>query len=205
MIQKSKSLPLFQRFNFAAAIVILAALTVFVYAILIQKPISYEPSRAANFPGDCDGNGAVTLIDFQILSNSFGKSQGQSGYDGRCDFNGNQTIDLPDFQVLSNNFGKTGTVTNTPTPRITATPTPKVTQGPTPTLSPGVSCSSLSGIERRFPCSPLVAGPMPEQPTSGTDAWDMFTSSLYAGASNSVNERFSAVTNPVGSGVVIRN
>jgi hypothetical protein len=69
-----------------------------------------------------------------------------------------------------------------------------------------ISCGSLTGIEKKFPCAPLTIGGMPEQPTGGTDAWDMFTTSLYPGTSgNGVNERFSAVANPAGSGVVVRN
>lgn len=90
----------------------------------------------------------------------------------------------------------------------TNTPTP-FNLSPTPTLppSPGVSCSSLSGIERRFPCSQLKVGPMPENVSSGTDAWDMFTNILYPGLSDGdgINERFSAVSNPAGSGVVVKN
>lgn len=52
-----------------------------------------------------------------------------------------------------------------------------------------------------------MVGPMPEKTTSGSDAWDMFSSILYQGVSdgNGVNERFSVVDNPVGSGVVVRN
>jgi hypothetical protein len=111
-----------------------------------------------------------------------------------------------------NNSQSTQTPTNTKAPTLSPTKTPTPTSGATSTPTPttpigGVPCSSLSGVERRFPCSPLVAGPMPEKTSSGTDAWDMFTNILYTGVSDGdgVNERFSAVVNPVGSGVVVRN
>ncbi len=83
------------------------------------------------------------------------------------------------------------------TPTLTRTPT----QPPLPT-GIGINCGSLSGIERRFPCSPLVAGPMPANISSGTDAWDMFTSILYPGT---IGDHFKAIANPTGSGVVVQN
>ena len=136
MYTKSKPQKFSKRLNFFAAITTIVALSVFAYAVLIQKPVDYEISEAANFPGDVNGDGVVNILDFQLLSNSFGKSHGQTGYDARCDFNGDNSVNVLDFQVLSNNFGKSGTVTSTLTPRLTATPTPNVTQGPKPTMSP---------------------------------------------------------------------
>ncbi len=56
-------------------------------------------------PGDVNRDGRVDILDFQLLSNSFGKLPGQTGYDGRCDFNSSNTVDILDFQILSNNFG----------------------------------------------------------------------------------------------------
>ncbi len=57
-------------------------------------------------PGDVDGNGSVNILDFQLLSNTFGKTSGQAGYDVRADFDGSNTITILDFQILSNNFGR---------------------------------------------------------------------------------------------------
>src|SRR3989344_5923263 len=81
---------------------------VFLNVYLVQKTKPTVESSAANFQGDVDGNGIVNILDFQLLSNSFGRSQGQTGYDARCDFDGSNSVNILDFQVLSNNFGKTG-------------------------------------------------------------------------------------------------
>jgi len=61
-----------------------------------------------------------------------------------------------------------------------------------------VTCADTSGIEKKFPCSPLSIGAMPAAPTSGTDAWDEFGNELYSGLNP-----FSAVLDPLGSGVVV--
>ena len=122
-------------------------ISVFIYSYLIQSPKSIKQGLGASFPGDVNGDGMVDIIDFQLLSNSFGKSLGMSGFNANADFNSDNTIDILDFQVLSNNFGKTESVSNTPTvrlttgtptPRATLTPTPKpnITLGPTPTSIP---------------------------------------------------------------------
>lgn len=57
-------------------------------------------------PGDVNRDNLVNILDFQLLSNSFGKSSGQAGYNANADFNGDSRIDILDFQVLSNNFGR---------------------------------------------------------------------------------------------------
>jgi len=48
---------------------------------------------------------------------------------------------------------------------------------------------------------------MPANVSSGTDAWDMFLRLLYNGYPNMTTDKpyFSAVANPVGSGVVVKN
>ena len=177
-----------------------------VYYLINPKSINYS---SGVLQGDVNNDGRVDILDFQLLSNSFGKSAGQSGYLEAADINGDSSVNVLDFQLLSNSFGNSGT-TSTPTqrPSITSTRTP-TPSGPAPTLPPnsGVPCSSLSGIERRFPCSPLVVGPMPESTSSsGVNSWSMFTNTSYPGTSgNGINERFTAVPNPNGSGVVVRN
>ncbi len=90
------------------------------------------------------------------------------------------------------------TATPRPTPTATVAPTPTPTSTPMPPAS--AACDGLHGIELRFPCSPLSAGPLPAHPGSGPDAWDQFTRSLYGGANP-----FSAVPNPAGEGVVVRD
>lgn len=62
---------------------------------------------STNFkPGDVNHDGQVNIFDFQLLSNSFGKSSGQTGYNPDADFNVDQKVDILDFQILSNNFGR---------------------------------------------------------------------------------------------------
>jgi hypothetical protein len=58
--------------------------------------------------GDASDNDTVNLTDFSILSGSFGKSSGASGYDDRADFNGDLTVNLSDFSLLSGNFAQSG-------------------------------------------------------------------------------------------------
>lgn len=58
--------------------------------------------------GDADDNNGVVLPDFSLLAASFGKSQGQAGYDARADFNGDNVVNLIDFSLLASNFGTAG-------------------------------------------------------------------------------------------------
>lgn len=156
-------------------------------SLLFTRPVS-----ARAYDGDLNGDLTVNQQDYSEWLPKYGSTTAAGKSAG--DFNNDTKVDGIDYVIWLTTLGTTLTPSPTPTPTPSSSP------------SSGVSCSSLSGIERRFPCSPLVAGPMPEQPTSGTDAWDMFTNTLYPGASsNGVNERFSAVANPNGSGVVIRN
>ena len=55
-------------------------------------------------PGDADGDGEVTLADFQILSDNFGREDGVTFADG--DYNGDGVVNFADFLILANNFGK---------------------------------------------------------------------------------------------------
>lgn len=57
-------------------------------------------------PGDANRDGFVDVLDFQLLSNSFGKVPGQTGYNANTNFNGDGSVDILDFQILSNNFGR---------------------------------------------------------------------------------------------------
>ncbi|MCC6457394.1 MAG: hypothetical protein IT328_20735 [Caldilineaceae bacterium] len=68
--------------------------------------------NAVNFglllAGNADNNNQIDLVDFSILSLTFNKSSGQSGYDGRADFNGNGAVTLEDFSLLAINFNTAG-------------------------------------------------------------------------------------------------
>lgn len=54
--------------------------------------------------GDCDGNNVIDLQDFFILSDSYGLSATDPGYDPRADLNTDQVVDLLDYFILSNNY-----------------------------------------------------------------------------------------------------
>ena len=58
--------------------------------------------------GDANNDNFVSLVDFSILSSTFGKCQGTIGYDDRADFNEDQCVSLLDFSLLATNFGQSG-------------------------------------------------------------------------------------------------
>jgi hypothetical protein len=56
--------------------------------------------------GDVDGNGNVNVLDAIDVSNSFGKSTGQAGFNANADFDDNDVINILDAITLANNFGQ---------------------------------------------------------------------------------------------------
>jgi len=58
--------------------------------------------------GDADDNNVVTVADFIVTKNAFGRGIGEPGYDDRTDFDGNQVINVFDFTLLKTNFGQSG-------------------------------------------------------------------------------------------------
>jgi hypothetical protein len=58
--------------------------------------------------GDADDNNCVALVDFSILVSTFGKCNGQPGFDSRADFNQDGCVMLQDFSLLVTNFGLCG-------------------------------------------------------------------------------------------------
>jgi hypothetical protein len=58
--------------------------------------------------GDCNNDNVVTVLDFNILKGTFGKTQGDPGYDGRGDFTGDNTVSVTDFNLLKGTFGQSG-------------------------------------------------------------------------------------------------
>jgi hypothetical protein len=58
--------------------------------------------------GDCDNNNVINVSDFNILKGTFGKTQGDPGYDDRADFTGDHAVNVTDFNALKNNFGVSG-------------------------------------------------------------------------------------------------
>jgi hypothetical protein len=57
--------------------------------------------------GDIDGNGWVNVLDAIDLSNSFGKSIGQAGFNPDADFDDNGVVNILDAITLANHFGET--------------------------------------------------------------------------------------------------
>lgn len=60
--------------------------------------------------GDANDNNSVTLVDFSLLATTYGKVQGNAGYDASSDFNGDNAVNLVDFSLLASNYGQAGAV-----------------------------------------------------------------------------------------------
>jgi hypothetical protein len=58
--------------------------------------------------GDCNNDNVVNVLDFNILKGTFGKQQGDPGYDSRADFTGDNAVTILDFNLLKGNFGTGG-------------------------------------------------------------------------------------------------
>ena len=55
----------------------------------------------APIPGDINIDGAVDVLDLLALANSWALSQGNPGYDSRCDLNSDSTVDVIDLLILA--------------------------------------------------------------------------------------------------------
>ena len=58
--------------------------------------------------GDCNDDNSITIVDFNIEKLTFGKGQGDPGYDARADFDGNNRVTVLDFNLQKVNFGQGG-------------------------------------------------------------------------------------------------
>jgi len=58
--------------------------------------------------GDANNDNLVTILDFNILKATFGRGQGDPGYDDRADFTGDRTVTVTDFNLVKGNFGSGG-------------------------------------------------------------------------------------------------
>jgi hypothetical protein len=58
--------------------------------------------------GDVNDDNQISIVDFSILSQTFGLCEGAANYDQRADFNGDGCVVLIDFSLLSSNFGQQG-------------------------------------------------------------------------------------------------
>ena len=58
--------------------------------------------------GDANSDNVVDVLDFTILKGTFGKTEGNPGYDPRADFTGDNIVEVTDFNLLKGNFGQAG-------------------------------------------------------------------------------------------------
>ena len=58
--------------------------------------------------GDANNDNVVNIFDLSILTNSYGKSQGQPGFDPRVDLNDDGVVNIFDLSLLANNYGMQG-------------------------------------------------------------------------------------------------
>lgn len=70
------------------------------------RTVSLYAGANAWLPGDVNGDGAVTLVDFSLLARSFNLRLGDPNYDPRADFNGDSTVSLADFSLLATYFNR---------------------------------------------------------------------------------------------------
>lgn len=57
--------------------------------------------------GDANNDGQINQADMDILQATYGKNQGDVGYDTRADFNNDNSVNFFDLVVLAQNFGST--------------------------------------------------------------------------------------------------
>jgi Dockerin type I domain len=58
--------------------------------------------------GDCNGDNAISVVDFSIIKGTFGKTQGDPGYDARADLNADNLVTAVDVTLEKTNFGQAG-------------------------------------------------------------------------------------------------
>lgn len=73
-----------------------------------------SPEMGTLRAGDANNDNVTSVQDFNILRATFGKAQGDPGYDARADFNGDISISITDFNLLRGNFGLGGAVLTCP-------------------------------------------------------------------------------------------
>ena len=58
--------------------------------------------------GDVDEDNEVGIGDYAIISGTYNKCLGDSGYDSAADLNGDDCVDIADYAILSSNYGLDG-------------------------------------------------------------------------------------------------
>lgn len=68
----------------------------------VNYPVDLTISQAV--PGDINGDGTVDVVDLLYFVDSFGLSEGETGYDARCDFNKDQKVDVVDLLTFVQDY-----------------------------------------------------------------------------------------------------
>lgn len=58
--------------------------------------------------GDANNDNVISVADFNVLRNTFGKANGDPGYDDRADFNGDRIVNVGDVTLHKVNMGQSG-------------------------------------------------------------------------------------------------
>ncbi|PWK18651.1 HYR domain-containing protein [Xanthomarina spongicola] len=94
------------------------------YKVLVKHPMYLQRVITINLTanasetitellaGDANNDNLVNILDFGILSGSFGLTSSDSGYNSSADFDGNEVINILDFGLLSGNFSTIGETQN---------------------------------------------------------------------------------------------
>ncbi len=57
-------------------------------------------------PGDVNGDGSVTCVDFSVVKASFGKYRGQPGYNPAADVNNDGVVNIQDLSIVARDISK---------------------------------------------------------------------------------------------------
>jgi hypothetical protein len=79
-------------------------------SVLLNGDSNIPADGGTLLAGDANDDNVVNGIDVSILKNTFNKSSGDKGYDGRADFDGNKIVDKYDRDLLLGNYGEAGAV-----------------------------------------------------------------------------------------------
>lgn len=72
--------------------------------VIVEWKEVTSPSSVCALRGDFDGNGVIDVSDLEVFCASYGKSEGDPGFDSRCDFDGDGDVDGSDLSVIANGF-----------------------------------------------------------------------------------------------------
>jgi hypothetical protein len=79
---------------------------------VVSVNVTAGNTTTVDFPnlkgGDANNTNSVNIQDLNILKSSYGKSQGNPGYDERADFNKTNSVNIQDLNILKSNYGQSG-------------------------------------------------------------------------------------------------